>query len=64
MTQKWLQLYEQARKKLTLEEVTSSVVECVCYLSRWLDWTSARLNDLTFGDGDSIRLSVLRLIKR
>jgi hypothetical protein len=36
MTQKWQQLYEQARKKPTPEEVTLGVAMCVRYLSRWL----------------------------
>jgi len=61
MTQKWRQLYEQARKKPTPEEVTSGVTACVRYLTRWLGWTTAGLNGVTLDDGGSITQPALVL---
>jgi hypothetical protein len=64
MTQKWQQLYEQARKKKTPEEVTSGVAACVRYLTRRLRWTTAGLSGVTLDGGDSLKLPDLRLINR
>jgi len=64
MTQKWQQLYEQARKKPTPEEVTLGVATCVRYFTRWLRWTTAELSGLTLVDGDSLKQPDLRLINQ
>jgi hypothetical protein len=64
MTQKWQQLYEQARKKPTPEDVTTGVAACVRYLTRWLRWTTDGLSGLTLDDGDSLKQPDLRLINR
>lgn len=64
MTQKWQQLYEQARKKSTPEKITSGVAACDRYLTRWLRWTTAGLSGLTRDDDDSLKQPDLRLINR